>query len=226
MRPQGGPGTADPGRVHYPFISLKELVKSAYPAKDYELVAPGWMDAQTFEIDATMPPSTTKEQFQVMLQNLLAERFKLKIHRETRKMPVYSLVVSKGGPKLGPAGSIHQNATFPDGTTHRLDNQLVRFPGRVGTPSKWIGLSTTMKDLADALREEIQRPVTDDTGLKDKYDFTLAFSQDATGAAAGTTEVLPDIFSALRSIGLRLDAATAPMEVTVIDHIEKTPTGN
>jgi uncharacterized protein (TIGR03435 family) len=98
--PSGGPGTNDPGRVHYPFINLKNLLMNAYDVKGFQISGPSWLDTERFDIQATMPPETTKEQFRVMLQNLLAERFGLKVHHETKELPMYSLVVAKGGPKM------------------------------------------------------------------------------------------------------------------------------
>src|ERR1017187_9270985 len=89
--PTGGPGTQDPGRVHFPFISLKALLLSAYDVKTYQIQGPAWLDTERFDVNATMPPETTREQFRAMLQNLLAERFKLTIHRETKELPMYSL---------------------------------------------------------------------------------------------------------------------------------------
>jgi uncharacterized protein (TIGR03435 family) len=80
--------------------TLKNLLMNAYDVKNYQITGPSWLDTERFDINATMPPDTTKEQFRVMLQNLLAERFKLTIHWETKELPVYSLVVNKGGPKL------------------------------------------------------------------------------------------------------------------------------
>src|SRR5262249_11017082 len=90
-----GPGTSDPGRIHYAAIRLKDLVIEAYSVKDFQIVGPGWLESTDettrFAIDATMPPTTTKEQLRAMLQGLLAERFKLTVHRETRERPKYSL---------------------------------------------------------------------------------------------------------------------------------------
>jgi uncharacterized protein (TIGR03435 family) len=93
-----GPGTADPGRIHYAAIRLKDLVINAYNVKEFQIVGPGWLDktdeTTRFTVDATMAPETTKEQLRVMLQYLLAERFGLTIHRETRDVPKYSLTVA------------------------------------------------------------------------------------------------------------------------------------
>ncbi len=98
--PSGGPGTKDPGRIRYPFMNLKQLLTTAYDVKAYQISGPAWLDSERYDITATMAPGTTKEQFQVMLQNLLAERFKVAIHRETKELPMYSLVVAKSGSKL------------------------------------------------------------------------------------------------------------------------------
>jgi len=225
LRPSGGPGTNDPGRIHYPSISLKDLVKNAFAAKEYQLVGPSWMDAETFAIDAIMPPTTTKEQFRVMLQNLLAERFKLATRREKKEMLTYSLVVAKNGPKLGRAGSTPATFKGPGGAVLTLADQLTQNPGPVPGSLTWTGFRATMDDLADKLTEETQRPVTDATALREKYDFTLTFRRTATELTP-ETETLPDIFSALQSIGLRLNSAKKPVEVIVIDHIEKTPVEN
>jgi uncharacterized protein (TIGR03435 family) len=100
LAPTGGPGTKDPGRIHYPRISLKYLLINAYGVNDYQISGPDWLDTEFFGIEATMSPDTTKEQFRAMLQNLLADRFKLKIHREAREGLAYSLVVAKDGPKM------------------------------------------------------------------------------------------------------------------------------
>jgi uncharacterized protein (TIGR03435 family) len=104
--PTGGPGTKDPGRIHYPYMSLKNILMNAYDVKNFQIVGPGWLDTERFDITATMPPDTTKEQFRAMLQNLLAERFKMTVHRETKELPMYSLVVAKGGPKMKEAAEL------------------------------------------------------------------------------------------------------------------------
>jgi uncharacterized protein (TIGR03435 family) len=95
--PRGGPGTKDPGRIEYPFMPLKSILMTAYDMKNYQIVGPGWLDSEHFDINATMPPDTTKEQFQVMLQNLLLERFKMSLHREKKESATYSLEVVKPG---------------------------------------------------------------------------------------------------------------------------------
>jgi uncharacterized protein (TIGR03435 family) len=193
--PSGGPGTKDPGRIHYPFMNLRNLLMTAYDVKNFQIVGPPWLDSERFEISATMPPETTKEQFRIMLQNLLAERFKMKVHRETKELPMYALVVAKGGPKMAesketppPAEDGNPSAPppampkmgpdgFPDMTNFlggRAGLFNIMMPGR----ARMIAHQQTMQDLATRLSNQLSKPVTDTTGLTGKYDFTLTFLPD------------------------------------------------
>jgi len=257
-----GPGTADPGRIHYNAIRLEDLLITAFNVKEFQIVGPdwlkgGWTDSSTrFRIDATLPPDTTREQLLVMLQNMLAERFKLMLHRETRELPKYSLVLGKNGPKLkesaevplpkdGAQGGQHggrrtgSNDAYgfpnwrmpPEGGTWRF---FINGRGRIG------GERATTQALTNDLADHLRSPVTDDTGLKRKYDFVLAFSlpgwsgpaADLPGGVGTPTsteapEPLPDVFGAIQSqLGLKLEPKKGPVEVIVIDHIEKNPTEN
>ena len=97
---RGGPGTPDPGQLTYTNVSLKNVLMNAYGVKGYQINGPKWLDSERFDIAAKIPKDATKEQFKLMLQNLLAERFKLALHHETKELPMYALVVGKGGAKL------------------------------------------------------------------------------------------------------------------------------
>jgi uncharacterized protein (TIGR03435 family) len=97
---RGGPGTPDPGQITYTNVSFKNLLMNAYNVKGYQLTGPKWLDNERFDIVAKVPKGATKEEARVMLQNLLAERFKLSLHRETKELPIYALVVGKNGSKL------------------------------------------------------------------------------------------------------------------------------
>jgi uncharacterized protein (TIGR03435 family) len=269
--PTGGPGTKDPGRIRYPFMSLKQLLMNAYDVKPFQIVGPPWLDTERFDITATMPPETTKEQFHVMLQNLLAERFKLTIHRETKELPMYALVVAKGGPKMKesmdvPPPKEDADALLPPpppGPPKFGPDGFPNLPpfmgGRAGLfnmmmPGRYrmIAQQQTMQDLATRLSGQLNRPVTDATGLTKKYDFTLTFLPEegmvgpmgplppppppaAGGGEVGRgampnqpdIEAPPVIFAAIQSqLGLRLEPKKGPVEQIVIDHIEKTPTEN
>ncbi len=98
---QGGPGGGNPGRVTYNFSTIRDLIMDAYGVKRNQVFGgPNWLDSERFDIVAKVPAGATKEQVKVMLQNLLAERFKLTLHRESKELPVYVLVVGAKGPKL------------------------------------------------------------------------------------------------------------------------------
>ncbi|SPE23704.1 conserved hypothetical protein [Candidatus Sulfopaludibacter sp. SbA3] len=250
-----GPGTADPGRIHYAAIRLKDLVIAACNVNEFQIVGPAWLEASDettrFTIDATMPPTTTKEQLRVMLQNLLAERFKLAMHRETRDLARYSLTVAKGGPKMKEAAEYQAPPAAPGGGRRPESNDRYGFPihlsreqgrtwswgingrGRLG------GERATIQDLAQELmRTHLRTLITDDTGLKGKYDFLLTYSRprvdmsqsdmpDWVANPPEVSEPIPDLFAAMQSqLGLKLEAKKGPAEVLVIDHIEKRPTEN
>jgi uncharacterized protein (TIGR03435 family) len=92
----------DPGMVDYKNVSLKTLIARAYEMKDYQVSGPDWLDSARFDVVAKIPPNTSPGQVPMMLQTLLAERFKLTAHREQKVMPAYAMVVGKNGPKLKP----------------------------------------------------------------------------------------------------------------------------
>ncbi len=101
LGPQGGPGSGDPGRVTYTFSTIRDLIVDAYSVKRNQISGgPNWLDSERFDIVAKVPAGATKEQVKVMLQNLMAERFKLTLHRENKELPMYALVVGAKGPKL------------------------------------------------------------------------------------------------------------------------------
>ena len=134
------------------------------------------------------------------------------------------MVVAKNGPKLTPAGSAPETFKGPGGTRMTLADQLMQNPGPTRGSLVWEGVHATVNDLVEKLTEELQHPVTDATALTGKYNFTLIFRRSATESVP-ETDTLPDIFSALQSIGLRLDAAKRPAPVIVVDRIEKNSYG-
>ncbi len=234
-RNTGGPGSEDPGRIHYGLISLKELLKQGWDSY-YEIEGPGWLGSQVVTVDATMPPATTKEQFHEMLRNLVTERFGLKYHAGTKDVAGYALMVAKNGPKMK-ASADQDDAGFarpqpptrsgPDGFP-----VLPPSPGKLmvsfgkGDRDRDIGQQVTMKDLAKTLQQKLKTIVTDETGLPAKYDYVLTYATEG-GPPSQSLEPLPDIFGALQSqLGLKLEKKSVPVQVFVVDHMEKTPSGN
>jgi uncharacterized protein (TIGR03435 family) len=256
--------------------NLRTLLQNAYNVKDFQISGPAWMATERFDIQATMAPETTKEQFCVMLQNLLAERFKVTVHRETKELPMYSLIVTKNGPKLKESPPETPVAAPVDGDDApkapppplpgpgQMKFDAEGFPilplpaggGRGGIfqmmmpgRSRFMATRQTMENLAERLSSVLTKPVTDATGLKAKYDFTLTFSPEAlssggtffgappppppAGGGGRSMENMPDVeppqdlFSAIQvQLGLKLDPKKGPVELIVVDKAEKTPTEN
>ncbi len=100
MGTHGGPGSDDPGHLNYNNLSLKNMLVNAFGVKGYQISGPSWLDSERFDMVAKVPQGATKQQVRIMMQNLLKERFKLAVHHETKDLPMYALVVGKGGPKM------------------------------------------------------------------------------------------------------------------------------
>ena len=237
----GGPGTDDPGRIHYPLITLKQLLRRAWDSY-YEIDGPSWLDSQAVTVDATMPQNTTKAQFQEMLRNLITQRFGLQYHAGKKEITGYSLVIAMNGPKLK-ASAEQGEAEYapPKPPTGVGKDGFPIYPPVAGKKlvmnsmdggrSRIIGQQVTIQELARLLSSRLKTIVTDATGLTAKYDFTLTFeSLEPLPPPANmpeTLEPLPDIFAALQSqLGLKLERKPVPVEVFVVDHMEKTPTEN
>ena len=239
-RNTGGPGTDDPGRIHYPLISLKELLRQAWDSF-HDIDGPGWLDSQAVTVDATMPPDTTKAQFQEMLRNLIGERFGLRHHVEKKQITGYALVIAGSVPKMKVSADqgeaeyarpVRPTARGKDGfpVLPPVSGKLwVNFGA--GDRSRVIAQQVTMQVLAEKLGSQLKSVVTDATGLTAKYDFTLTYaSLEPPPAPAHMPEDLDpvsDLFAALQSqLGLKLERRPVRVEVFVIDHMEKTPTKN
>jgi uncharacterized protein (TIGR03435 family) len=164
-----------------------------------------------FEAMKKMTPAQQREQVALMEQALLAERFRLKVHFEMREMPVYSLVVAKGGAKLTPArdGEVSRLSSVGKGRGHEVTGQAVTLEQLVHSPFMTID----------------GHQVVDETGLTGGYDFTLDWTPASVMAGGGSDDA-PGIFTAIQEqMGLRLVPSKAQVEVVVIDHIER-PSAN
>jgi len=201
-------------------LSLRDLMQYAYNLpKSQILGGPDWLDSTTFDIDAksgtsvdtqlkALSSADAAQQKQRMVQALLVDRFQLKAHSETRQLPVFALVLAKGGAKFAPSGL--------SGTTISTTPTRIHVQGSDDT----IGLLT--RELAQVLG----RVVINQTGLSSRYDLTLRWTP-ADGPApmlngAPDPNAPPDIFTAIQEqLGLKLDSTKGPVPVLIIDHIEK-----
>ena len=186
--------------------TVKQLIQFAFRLLDSEIFGPGWIETEGYDITARPAVPTTFTQMQAMLRTILAERFNLRSHRETKEIPVYWLTVADGGAKLRDA---KEEETFNASVAGRS-------PFRPG-----FGGIFTVKDLpgfAERLSRGIGRPVVDKTGIKGRYWFQIEWAADQE--RPGT--VSPALLKALQEqTGLTLEEHTAPMEVLVIDSVER-----
>ncbi len=254
MGTRGGPGSDDPSRYSCSNCSLMMLLTQAYAVQRSQISGPPLLDSEHFDVAAKVPPGTTTEQFRQMIQSLLAERFQLKLHRETKEMPIYELEVAKGGPKLKESAAAPPDAAqAAPGQPLRSDkdgypilprgrgSMMAMAPGR----ARLQGEQETMDQLAARLSMMVGRPVRNGTGLTGKYDFVLSFAPDVSmmnmgmpkpppdadgrgpGPAAPGDDSAPSIFTALQEqLGLKLEQKKGPVELLVVDHVEKTPAEN
>jgi len=271
----------DAVRVDIGFMSLSDLIGLAYKVKNYQISGPDWMEGMDhrFDILAKIPEGATKEQVPEMLQALLAERFKLAIHHDTKDRSVYALVVGKGGSKLkesppdpppaaagksdgapgDPAGAAPAADASPqfkvqrgsDGasgtaTVHGPDGNAKMSFGPNGLHMELDKM--TMAKLAEMLGRFVDRPVVDRTELKGDYQVPLDISTEdlksvarkfgaavpGTAPASGDVGLPSDavsdptgsVFTSVMQLGLKLEARKTPLDLIVIDHIEKMPTEN
>ena len=186
---KGGPGTNDPGRVAYDGVTLKMLLQNAYGVKSYQISGPAWLDTERYDVVAKVPDGATKEQSNVMLQNLLIERFGLKFHRETKELPLYELTVAKNGLKMKPSAPASADSgplPLPAGPPPTGKDGFPQLPpGRPGAMMMMrpggVHMAASMRSLpqlADMFGNQLGFPVIDRTGLSGNYDFTLDFAPE------------------------------------------------
>lgn len=216
VRIQVAPG----GRFTASNVTLKFLIQYAYGVKDFQITGtPGWGGSDRYEVSAKGEEgeNASGDQLKLMMQTLLAERFKLTFHRETKELPVYGLVVAKNGSKL-------QQSEAADRQQLRMGRGLIS------------GKGMSMAMLANQLAQQLGRSVIDQTGLKGQYDIQLEWTPDTTErkgmgdgdprpnseAAPAPDPSGPSIFTAVQEqLGLKLEGQKGPVDILVIDHVEK-----
>jgi uncharacterized protein (TIGR03435 family) len=219
---QGGSSRGQPGRYVGVNVTLMRLVRLAYrPIEEFD-GGPDWKDRDHFDVEAASSANPTQPQMLAMLRALLADRFKLRAHTETRPLPVYELLVARSDGRLGPVLTRVADACPP--------------PAQPGAPPAAAGAAPTIRcsftvqdgmlkgmgTLASIAAELIVagRHTVDRTALAGVYSIDLRWSPD--NVAGLPAEAPPEIVTAVREqLGLRLQAATAPTEVLVIDSAER-----
>ncbi|HKE22522.1 MAG TPA: TIGR03435 family protein [Bryobacteraceae bacterium] len=195
-----------PGNLTATNESLQGLIQFAYKVQEYEIAGPDWLnsDAASYDILAKAP-GATHDQMRAMMQTLLAERFKLAVHKEARTLSGYDLVVLKNGPR--------QLQASPDGTrggTRSIGGQVT-------------ATHVSMGEFAHNLSRWLHEPVFDKTVVAGNFDFKLDYEPDLSQE----TDTKPSIFTALQQqLGLKLEPAKVPVEMIVVDRAERVPAEN
>jgi len=242
IRPSPGRLTAD--------TSLGRLIQNAYAVQPFQIVGgPAWVWDSRFEIEGKAAGNATRSQLFLMLQSLLEDRFQLRIHYETRDLPVYDLVPARSGLKLPRPQEGACEVPPPDAPTAWAGGRM-QAPGTGPAPvsrcgSVNVGLEesgpvllggkVSMRDLARTLSLVVDRMVVDKTGFPDLFDLRLTFQGDESTPAvpppppeapeAGDRRHPPMMRALQEQLGLRLDSTKGPVDVIVIDHVEK-PSSN
>ena len=219
-------------RIECHSVTLWYLITYAYGMKSYQVFGPDWLKSARYDVAAKGPAGTTRDQLPKMAQALLAERLQLQAHHETRPLDALALVVGKNGPKL--------SAAAPGSGDSEGGAQFGMSASATGT-ERLDAKNATMASLATTLTGLLGRPVVDKTGLTGRYDLVLEFSRYETAgpkASGGYNEPPPmppppagaepgqSIYSSIQQFGLKLDGQKLPIDVLVIDRVEKTPIEN
>ncbi len=200
----------NPSEVLLRNMTLKRLVEIAYQVEDFGVIGPDWTDTLRFDLNAKIPEGATRDQYPEMLKTLLVQRFKLTVHRETKIVAGYAMVTAKGGPKL-------QAAQSDDSSSN--DNH-----------GRFVAQAYPLSEFREWLSRSMNAPVADKTGLTGKFDFTFEYSPDSLKPLASdkpSDDSRPSIFDAMQDkLGLKLTPQKIPVEIVVVDHIERVPSEN
>ena len=215
------------GRITWT-TDLHYLVGYAYRLQDWRISGPLPGSDCIYAVDATAPPAATEDQVRLMFQSLLADRFKMAAHRVTKEVEGYALTVGKNGLKIKEAKAGDNSAALPEwfqkqgDIAAQLDGKVVATIPKAGVVAI-TGRRVSMLQLTETLQRVLRVSVMDQTGLSGNYYFALEFAQEDHPADVD----VPSLFAAIQeSLGLRLEQHKGPVEMLVVDRIEKTPTEN
>jgi len=185
---------------------LKSIIAWAYAAKDFQVSGPEWLETQRFDIVAKAAGESTEDQLRVMMETLLADRFKVALHRTTKETQAYVVVIGKGGPKLVESKTDGESDVQPDQS--RMQVTILRTP---------------LSQLTDMLYMVLRTPVVDETGLKGKYDLTINMAKYVSMASDGAPDPIGIVQTALQEeMGLKLESRKVALDMLIVDHAEKS----
>jgi uncharacterized protein (TIGR03435 family) len=200
-----------PGNVTMRDVTAATCIKFAYGVQYSQISGPDWLESEHFDILAKADAPVAEDQLKLMMQALLADRFKLSFHRQSKELSAYALTVAKGGAKLKESTA---------------DEKMFRENSAGGTIVK----AMTMKEWADFISGPLQTPVVDRTGLTGRYDFSLDFTAYLPGGEKVMNVAFDNangiVIAAMQGeLGLKLESRKEMLEVLVIDRVEK-PSAN
>jgi uncharacterized protein (TIGR03435 family) len=240
VRPQAG------GRLTTENAPILMLIQNAYSVQAFQVVGgPGWVNSDGYDMEAKPEGNIDRKQMWLMVQTLLADRFKLALHRETRELPAYVLTVTRAGLKQAPPKEGGCVTPEPDAPPPLPRPGMARPCGKVMIDMSSLGLrmsgsKISIGEFIRTLAMIMDRPVIDKTGIATEFEVSLDFTPDQStaglpgsggprdpgGPRLPTDTNRPSIFAALQEqLGLKLDSGKGPVEVLVIDHVER-PSGN
>ncbi|HWC96288.1 MAG TPA: TIGR03435 family protein [Candidatus Sulfopaludibacter sp.] len=244
----GGPGTSDPGTWRCSNVPLGFLITQAYGFEAYQFRPNDPCCRGRFDFNAKVPDGATKEQFHLMIQNLLTDRFHLKLRHEKKEMPTYQLTLGDGGAKMKPSAANAPAETedpwAPPEFTLGKDGYPVFPAGRGGLAGAgghyhWVASNLSVEDMVKTLSFHLGRPVIDATRLTGKYDIDLKWWIDVSwllerAGHPDEAKDLPDLGrpgpTLMRAVqdqlGLKLVSGKGLGDLVVIDHLDKVPTEN
>jgi uncharacterized protein (TIGR03435 family) len=202
--------TPSPGGLTMLNVRLKSAVQWAYHLQPIQVSGPGWIESNRYDIVAKTSGPVTTEQLRRMTQTLLADRFKLAVHKETKEMAAYVVTVGKNGHKLKPSEG---------------EGEMQLKPG----PNRMVAQFThvTLAQLAEMTSSPLQGVVVDETGLKGQWDFTLDVSNMGMTQPTGIDDAINMIIQVLNEqLGIKVDQKRVPAELLIVDHAEKIPVEN
>ncbi len=215
--------------------TLKNIILAAYQIRDFQLLGgPGWINSDHYDIEGKVVGNPNLDQRRLMVQTLLQDRFKLGLHRGIKQLPIFEMTLTKGGLKLQPLKeggclAIDPNNPAPAAGKTRMDYCGYGGFGR----GMFEASSITMTDLAVSLSMLFGRTVVDKTGITGTFRIHLTFVPDQTTPSqftgppvdAGNPAAVadgPNVFTAIQEqLGLKLESGKGPVEVLMIDHVEK-----
>jgi len=208
-------------------VTLRMIMSLAYDLEDFQILQrPEWVDAERYDIQAKAEGKPTRQDIMNMLQVLVEDRFKLAFHRDKKELPVYLLTIGKNGPALAARDCITRESNVPT-ATNAPDSSFCGYLS-FGNGNTIRATSIRMGSFADVLTNILKRKVIDTTGFESAFDVSLNYSSDLlpNDNTLVPADLTPSIFTALQEqLGLKLESGKRPVDVLVIDHVER-PTEN